>query len=205
MTNTSDTWYCSNLLKKISLFFQALRLQAKLSGEQEPSKIQRLNSIPCVCDTNSSSNSSASAEKMVRKILRDMVDDAVNRVVLDSSATATSEQPPSVSSSASTASAAVVEIDCTQPEIRVSPAHRRTVEIDIVPAANTAPVQVSSSASSESRVVKMRRNTSEEAPPRGCTSAPIAFRWESCILIYFLSILRKSYVLTYFRLEAKKN
>ena len=55
--------------------------------------------------------------------------------------------------------------------------YRRTVEIDIVPAANPAnPVQVSSSASSESRVVKMRRHTSEETPPRGCTSAPIAFR-----------------------------
>ena len=160
-----------------------MRLQAKLSGEQEPSKIQRLNSIPCVCDTNSSSSnySSASAEKMVRKILRDMVDDVVNRVVLDadSPATSTSEQTPSSASMASTASttASVVEIDCTQPEIRVSPAHRRTVEIDIVPAANPAnPVQVSSSASSESRVVKMRRNTSEETPPRGCTSAPIAFR-----------------------------
>ena len=127
---------------------------------------------------------------MVRKILRDMVDDAVNRVVLDSSATATSEQhPPSVSSD-STASAAVVEIDCTQPEIRVSPAHRRTVEIDIVPA---APVQVSSSASSESRVVKMRRNTSEEAPPRGCTSAPIAFRYFVYFnLFYVHSELRKS-------------
>ena len=194
MTNTTDSWYCSNFYKKdLGVFFQALRLQAKLSGEQEPSKIQRLNSIPCVCDTNSSSNSSASAEKMVRKILRDMVDDAVNRVVLDSSATATSEQhPPSVSSD-STASAAVVEIDCTQPEIRVSPAHRRTVEIDIVPAANTAPVQVSSSASSESRVVKMRRNTSEEAPPRGCTSAPIAFRYFVYFdLFYVHSELRKS-------------
>merc|ERR1712223_628703 len=70
---------------------QALRLQAKLSGEQEPSKIQRLNSIPCVCDTNSSSSnySSVSAEKMVRKILRDMVDDVVNRVVLDADSPAT--------------------------------------------------------------------------------------------------------------------
>ena len=78
-----------------------------------------------------------------------------------------------------------VEIDCTHPEIRVSPAHRRTVEIDIVPATNTVhsspnPV-TSSSASTDSRVVKMRRNpSSEEASPParsgGCTSAPIAFR-----------------------------
>ena len=86
---------------------------------------------------------------------------------------------------------AAVEIDCTQPEIRVSPAHRRTVEIDIVPAANTssespAPVQVpNSTASSESgtqRVIKIqRRNTqsteTEATPPaRGCTSAPIDFK-----------------------------
>ena len=87
-----------------------------------------------------------------------------------------------------------VEIDCTHPEIRVSPAHRRTVEIDIVPATNTvhsSPVPVSSSASTDSRMhsspnpvqVKMRRNPSEEASPParggGCTSAPIAFRY-SC-------------------------
>ena len=85
-----------------------------------------------------------------------------------------------------------VEIDCTHPEIRVSPAHRRTVEIDIVPATNTvhsSPVPVSSSASTDSRMhsspnpvqVKMRRNPSEEASPParggGCTSAPIAFRY----------------------------
>ena len=30
-----------------------------------------------------------------------------------------------------------VEIDCTEPEIWLSPAHRRRVEIDIVPSANT--------------------------------------------------------------------
>ena len=63
--------------------FQAAKLQAKLSGEQaEPSKIQRLNSIPCQCDTNSSSSSSNSqTEQMVRDLLRDMVDDALNRVL----------------------------------------------------------------------------------------------------------------------------
>ena len=59
--------------------FQVLRLQAKLSGEQEPSKIQRLNSIPCQCDTNSSSSSNSQTEQIVRELLRDMVDDAVNR------------------------------------------------------------------------------------------------------------------------------
>jgi hypothetical protein len=86
-----------------------------------------------------------------------------------------------------------VEIDCTQPEIRVSPAHRRTVEIDIVPAANTSSespntVQVPSStttASSESgtqKVIKIQRrntqSTETEAttPARGCTSAPIDFK-----------------------------
>ena len=63
--------------------FQAAKLQAKLSGEQaEPSKIQRLNSIPCQCDTNSSSSSSNSqTEQIVRDLLRDMVDDALNRVL----------------------------------------------------------------------------------------------------------------------------
>ena len=86
---------------------------------------------------------------------------------------------------------AAVEIDCTQPEIRVSPAHRRTVEIDIVPAANTSSespntVQVpSSTASSESgtqKVIKIsRRNTQSSESEgttraRGCTSAPIDFK-----------------------------
>ena len=67
--------------------FQVLRLQAKLSGEQEPSKIQRLNSIPCQCDTNSSSSSNSQTEQIVRELLRDMVDDAVNRASSVTSAT----------------------------------------------------------------------------------------------------------------------
>jgi len=159
---------------------QAAKLQAKLSGEQaEPSKIQRLNSIPCQCDTNSSSSSSNSqTEQMVRDLLRDMVDDALNRVLQTS-------EPSNPASSAPGSTGNTVEIDCTHPEIRVSPAHRRTVEIDIVPATNpvhSSPNPVtSSSASTDSRVVKMRRNpSSEEASPParggGCTSAPIAFR-----------------------------
>jgi len=167
---------------------QVLRLQAKLSGEQEPSKIQRLNSIPCQCDTNSSSSSNSQTEQIVRELLRDMVDDAVNRASSVTSASQSRQRPVSSVSSQS----AAVEIDCTHPEIRVSPAHRRTVEIDIIPAANTSsesPNTVqqvpSSTASSESvtqRVIKIQRknthSTETEAtvPARGCTSAPIDFK-----------------------------
>ena len=38
---------------------------------------------------------------------------------------------------ASESSSSTVEINCTHPEICVSPAHLRTVDIDIVPATNT--------------------------------------------------------------------
>merc|ERR1719193_1815970 len=167
---------------------QALRLQAKLSGEQEPSKIQRLNSIPCQCDTNSSSSSNSQTEQIVGELLRDMVDDAVNRASSVTSASQSRQRPVLSVSSQS----AAVEIDCTQPEIRVSPAHRRTVEIDIIPAANTSsesPNTVqqvpSSTASSESvtqRVIKIQRKNTHSAeteatvPARGCTSAPIDFK-----------------------------
>ena len=110
---------------------QALKLTAKLNGEQEPSKIQRLNSIPCQCDKSSQN------EDVVKQVIRDIIDEVINRVT-------------------------DLEIDCTQPEIRVSPAHRRsqkTVEIEIEPEQQTS----------------KKAEKEAETPQRG-SSAPIAFR-----------------------------
>ena len=145
----------------------ALTLTAKLNGsDQEPSKIQRLNSIPCHCDnknidtTHTETHHHPASEEIVRGLINCIIEDVITRVN-------------------------DLEIDCTQPEIRVSP--RRTVEIDIVsasprstptstpttttPCTPAVPVPTTA-ASSDPRV---KESTSPQPPARG-TSAPIAFR-----------------------------
>lgn len=162
---------------------QALKLQAKLNGEQElsgqrplqqhpstqqrstTSRILRLNSIPCQCDTpfaeEESGNTVCTIGTQQSTMIRDILDEVVNRAV---------DIGLSNEEISGTARAiAAVEIDCTEPEIRVSP--RRTVEIEVVPATS------SSSSRSKKRRSKNDSTTDETSsspPPMRGTSAPIA-------------------------------
>lgn len=144
---------------------QALKLQAKLNGEQDlvftlgneekpafekkspqQSRIQRLNSIPCQCDNT--------PEESSEEIVKEIMDEVINQVMLLSM----KKEP------------AQVEIDCTEPEIRVSP--RRTVEIDIA----DPPAEESRRRSRRSSRMKSgeeEASSSSTNPSRG-SSAPIS-------------------------------
>ena len=107
---------------------QALKLQAKLNGDQEqhkeqPSKIQRLNSIPCQCDNVEISPEAAGAAS-------DIIDNILKRVY---ELVEPYPEAQAVKSEQLATSATTVEIDCTAPEITVAP---RNVEIEVVPSAS---------------------------------------------------------------------
>ena len=102
---------------------QALKLQAKLNGDQEqveqqpvvvvePSRIQQLNSIPCQCDNIELNPEAASA-------VSDIINELIKMVI-------PSEEPKL---------AGQVEIDCTSPEITVKP---RNVEITVQQASGSS-------------------------------------------------------------------
>ena len=106
---------------------QALKLQAKLNGDQEQgqqqpqqvvveqtSRIQQLNSIPCQCDNVELNPETAAA---VSDIINDIIRMAVSY----------SDQPDQ--DQQQQLGQAVVEIDCTSPEITAQP---RNVEIEVV-------------------------------------------------------------------------
>ena len=110
---------------------QALKLQAKLNGDQEhhkelqpTSKIQRLNSIPCQCDNVEFSPEAAGAAS-------DIIDNILKRVfdIVEPHPEQRAEKPEQPTAT----SATTVEIDCTAPEITVAP---RNVEIEVVPSAS---------------------------------------------------------------------
>ena len=115
------------------------------------SRIQRLNSIPCQCDNT--------PEESKEEFMKEILDDVIEKVI----ALSTKQQKESS-----------VEIDCTEPEIKVSP--RRTVEIDI----SDPPASGDSSSRSQRRKRSSRMKSVEEEassstsnPSRG-SSAPIA-------------------------------
>jgi hypothetical protein len=147
---------------------QALKLQAKLNGEQEveqkpavavvqvdrPSQMQRLNSIPCQCD-------SLPCDILLDAAIRDIVDDIVSKVVDISLSKEQAEEEEQEQE-------ATVEIDCTEPEIRVSPS-RRTVEIDIV-----SPISSTTEATSSSRRCRSSKAECSQGSSQAGSSAPIA-------------------------------
>ena len=128
---------------------QALKLQAKLNGDQEQgqqqpqqvvveqtSRIQQLNSIPCQCDNVELNPETAAA---VSDIINDIIRMAVSY----------SDQPDQ--DQQQQLGQAVVEIDCTSPEITVQP---RNVEIEVVQQSASGSAASSASRRKSSKVRK---------------------------------------------------
>ena len=136
----------------------------------QPSRIQRLNSIPCQCDktpemTNidEDENFKDAGEEIVKEILKDVIEK-----VIKSSTNSSSSIHEQVSNESSNTTAAV-EIDCTEPEIKVSP--RRTVEIDISDAQPNSGT-VGDSSCSRQRRKKSSKTKSVEEENSASTSNP---------------------------------
>ena len=137
----------------------------------QPSRIQRLNSIPCQCDktpemTNNDEGENfkdTAGEEIVKEILKDVIEK-----VIKSSTNSSSSIDEQVSNESSNTTAAV-EIDCTEPEIKVSP--RRTVEIDISDAQPNSGT-VGDSSCSRQRRKKSSKTKSVEEENSASTSNP---------------------------------
>ena len=166
----------------------------------QPSRIERLNSIPCQCDNTPGDSSN---EGLVKDILDQVINDVIKLSVKDQEQedqqqqASHDQQPKRVQHVQQQVQQPSVEIDCTEPEIRVSP--RRTVEIDIA----DPPDQESSSRhhrrrrssrmkpSEEESSATSSSSTSTANPSRG-SSAPIALpmpsRYENTLIsrIFFL-------------------